>query len=118
VSLYIVGFHVERPEWTQQLSEMTEAAGGHYLPAEDADTLHDQLLSVVFRRPQTYRIVDASGQPVESAPFGDSVTLREGKYRLTTAFGGKEYASDLWVNTDETTTVLFNADSAESTPDP
>ena len=117
VNLYILGFHVERPESTRQLSEMARAAGGHYRPAEDADTLHDELLSVVFRRPQTYQIVDFSGQPVESAPFGDSVTLREGKYRLRTAFGGKEYASDLWVNTDETTAVLFNADNAEANTD-
>jgi hypothetical protein len=33
--------------------------------------------------------------------------LPEGRYRLSTTFGGKAFASDLWINTEADTAVVF-----------
>ena len=114
VELYIIGFDIGRPAWSKQLHEMAQASGGLYVPADKSEALHDHLLSVVFRRPQSYRLVDSFGKSVKTVPFGDSITLPEGKYLFVTQYGGKEFTSDLWVNTDETTAVLFNADNAKA----
>jgi len=37
----------------------------------------------------------------------DRLQLAEGRYRLETAFGGRAFAADLWINTEATTAVVF-----------
>jgi hypothetical protein len=37
------------------------------------------------------------------------VKLPEGKYAIQTDYGGKRYTEELWINTDSTTAVVFDA---------
>jgi len=109
ISLQVVGFDINRPDWTEQLQGIAASGKGQYLTAAKADTLLRELKSAVFRVPDTFVVTTAKGQPVLTAPFGTEKVLHEGEYRLTTTFGGKRYAEPFWINTDATTAVVFDA---------
>jgi Mg-chelatase subunit ChlD len=109
ISLQVVGFDINRPDWTRQLQGIAASGRGQYLTASKADTLLRELKSAVFRVPDTFVVTTRTGQPVLSAPFGTEKALHEGEYRLTTVFGGKRYSEPFWINTDATTAVVFDA---------
>jgi Mg-chelatase subunit ChlD len=109
ISLQVVGFDINRPDWTQQLQGIAASGKGQYLTASKADTLLRELKSAVFRVPDTFVVTTRTGQPVLRAPFGTEKVLHEGEYRLITVFGGKRYSEPFWINTDATTAVVFDA---------
>lgn len=109
LNLQVVGFDINRPDWTQQLQGIAKAGGGQYLTAAKADTLLRELKSAVFRVPETFVVTTPKGQPVLQAPFGTEKPLPEGEYRFTAAFGGRKYVEPFWINTDATTAVVFDA---------
>ena len=109
VSLYVVGFDIQRPEWVDQLRKLAAAGGGNYLAADDPQSLLPGLRAAVYRTPEAFILTDAKGHPVRKAKFKQSLKLPEGQYSIVTDFGGKRYAQPLWINTDSTTAVVFDA---------
>lgn len=112
VRLRIVGFNINRDDWARQLDAMTAAGHGLYWPAARTDELESEVRSAVLGIPRTFSITDMQAKPVAQGHFGQSLKLPEGHYRFITDFAGRQFASDLWINTDATTTVLFDGDNA------
>jgi Mg-chelatase subunit ChlD len=116
LQLQVVGFDINRPDWTQQLQAIARSGGGQYLTAAKEGALLRELKSAVFRVPENFVVTTATGQPVMTAAFGTEKVLPEGKYRLTTIFGGRRYAEPFWINTDATTAVVFDASKIGGDP--
>jgi hypothetical protein len=108
--LQIVGFDINREDWTQQLQEMARRSGGIYLTATKPDALMRELRSAVYRTPSGFVVLDRDGREVGKGAFGDAVKLQEGRYRLRTDFAGQRFEEEFWVNTDSTTSVTFRAE--------
>jgi len=109
VQIKIVGFDINREDWTSQLHAMADAAGGRYWSAGDADTLMRQVRDALAPAPDGFEIVEASGQRIGAGKFGDRLTLHEGKYALRTSYAGQQFNEAFWINTERTTSVTFNA---------
>jgi hypothetical protein len=109
VALYVVGFDITRPDWVEQLRNLAARGGGQYLAAQDPQSLLPGLRAAVYRTPESFVLQDAKGQPVRKAKFKESLKLPEGQYTILTDFGGKRYTQPLWINTDATTAVVFDA---------
>jgi Mg-chelatase subunit ChlD len=116
LQLQVVGFDINRPDWTQQLQGIARSGGGSYLTAAKETALLRELKSAVFRVPESFVVTTMTGQPVLSAAFGTEKVLPEGQYRLTTIFGGRRYAEPFWINTDATTAVVFDASKVGADP--
>ena len=108
-NLQVVGFDINRPDWTQQLQGIARSAGGQYLTATKADALLRELKAAVFRVPETFVVTTAKGQPVMQAQFGTEKVLPEGQYLFTTGYGGRRFSEPFWINTDATTAIIFDA---------
>jgi Mg-chelatase subunit ChlD len=109
LNLQVVGFDINRPDWTQQLQAIARSGGGQYLTAARADGLLRELKAAVFRVPETFVVTTPKGQPVMQAPFGTEKVLPEGQYVFTTGYGGRRFAEPFWINTDATTAIVFDA---------
>lgn len=109
LNLQVVGFDINREDWTRQLQGIADSGGGQYLSAAKADTLLRELKSAVFRVPDTFIVTTPKGQPLLRAAFGTEKALPEGQYLFTTAFGGQKYSQPFWINTGATTAVVFDA---------
>ena len=118
VQLHVVGFDINQQDWSDQLQAMAKAGGGQYYPAARGDALLRELRSAVFGTPDSFAVYDMKGSQAARGHFGEARTLPEGKYRLTTEYGGREFSQDFWINTDATTAVVFNAAKAPTTPAP
>ncbi|MBI4604884.1 MAG: VWA domain-containing protein, partial [Planctomycetes bacterium] len=112
VALHVVGFDIGREDWSAQLREMVARAHGRYWPAADGPTLERHLRAAVLGEPEGYVVLGAGGEQAARGRFGDTRTLPEGKYVLRVAFGGEEHEQGFWINTDATTSVVFNAERA------
>jgi hypothetical protein len=108
VQFHVVGFAIDRPEWTAQLRAAAAAAGGTYLPAGDAAGLAQTLRTVVFGIPDGFTVRGADGKE-RTAKFGDSLTLPEGKYEVSVTFAEQRLARTAWVNTGGHTGIVFDA---------
>jgi hypothetical protein len=109
LTFHIVGFDINQDDWGKQLRDMAGASGGRYWPAARAKSLERQLRAAVFGIPDDFALYDSDSHQVGHGQFGESKTLPEGKYRFKTNFGGRDFQSDLWVNTGSTTAVVFDA---------
>jgi hypothetical protein len=118
VRLQIVGFNINRDDWSKQLAAMTQAAHGVYWPVARADALEEDVRAAVLGTPRNFTVLDQAGKQVAAAPFGQSVSLPEGQYRFVTQFAGRPFSSDLWINTNKMTTILFNGENASKAPAP
>lgn len=126
VSFQIVGFDINRDDWTRELAAMAKSGRGQYLPAAQTETLLAQLRQAVYRVPDGYVLADDRGRVVHRGPFGDMVEkLEPGKYVLSTSLAGLSFKRDLWINPQTTTTARFDparidwskaADTAAPTP--
>jgi Mg-chelatase subunit ChlD len=109
LNLQVVGFDINRPDWTEQLQGIARRGKGQYLTAAKADALLRELKSAVFRVPDTFVVTTAKGQPVMKATFGAEKVLPEGQYQFTTNYGGRKYSESFWINTEATTAIVFDA---------
>ncbi|WFB37774.1 VWA domain-containing protein [Kiritimatiellota bacterium B12222] len=83
IEFFILGFDINRPEWTQQLTEMAKAAQGIYWPVQHAERLTQDLQSIVVPPVPEFNIIDANGESVAQALFGSApISLPPGAYRL------------------------------------
>ncbi|HEV7300281.1 MAG TPA: VWA domain-containing protein [Tepidisphaeraceae bacterium] len=108
VKLRIVGFDINRADWSEQLQAMAKAAGGTYLAANNSEQLVRELKSSVFGIPEQYELFDEQGNPLAKAPFGTEKQLEPGKYTFVTTFAGKRFAEPFWVNAGSTTSITFD----------
>jgi len=109
VNLQVVGFDINREDWTAQLQGIAGRGNGMYLPASRADILIKSLKTAVFRTPESFTVFDKSGKPVFSGAFGEGKKLPEGQYVLRADYAGRRFEESFWVNTRGTTTVTFYA---------
>jgi len=109
--LHVVGFDIARPEWQVQLRAMANAGHGDYLPASNAD-LAAELRAAVVQAPEQYVLHGPDGTELRRGKFGDSVVLPEGQYRLAASFRGQQFATDLWIDTEAVTAVVFDGSQA------
>jgi hypothetical protein len=116
LTFHIVGFDINQDQWGRQLRDMAGASGGRYWPAARAKSLQRQLRAAVFGIPDDFALYDADSHEVSRGQFGESKTLPEGKYHFKTSFGGRDFQSDLWVNTGSTTAVVFDASHVPGEP--
>jgi len=107
--LWVVGFDIDRPEWTKQLHAIANAAGGQYVQVERADELADQVVAVVVPAPPAFEVFDEGGTPVARGRFGDSLVLEPAVYRLAFEFSGKSVDTTLWVKPGQTTKVHLDS---------
>ncbi len=108
VNFHIVGFAIDRPDWTEQIKKAAAAAGGSYVAATDAATLAQSLRTVVLGIPDGFTVRGSDGLE-RSGRFGDALTLPEGKYEVTVTFGTERLVRTAWVNTGGHTGVVFDA---------
>ncbi|MCC6422295.1 MAG: VWA domain-containing protein [Phycisphaerales bacterium] len=127
VDFHIVGFNINRPDWTEQLQNMAIAGRGHYWVAEKSDSLLQELRAAVLGTPEIFIVADSKGREVYRGKFGDSESLPEGKYHFSTEYAGSTFEGEFWINTKGTTSVVFDASklppssqspSAPETPPP
>jgi Mg-chelatase subunit ChlD len=108
--LQIVGFDINRDDWTQQLQDMAQRSGGIYLTATKPEALMRELRSAVYRTPSGFAVLDKDGKEIGRGAFGDALKLQEGRYRLRTEFAGQRFDEEFWINTESTTAVTFRAE--------
>jgi hypothetical protein len=109
VRFRIVGFDINREDWSQQLHAMAAASNGQYLPAARGDALLRELRTAVFETPESFTVLDESQKQVAAGKFGESAQLPAGKYRIRAAYGGRAFEETLWINAGTTTAVTFEA---------
>ncbi|HZN64877.1 MAG TPA: VWA domain-containing protein [Tepidisphaeraceae bacterium] len=114
VTMHVVGFDIGREDWGKQLRGMARAGRGRYWAATDAAALRRELKAALLRTPERFTVTDAGGKRYQGV-FGRPLPLPEGKYTLSTAYGGKQFAEPLWVNTAATTAVMFDAGKVDVT---
>jgi hypothetical protein len=118
VRLQIVGFNINRDDWSKQLAAMTQAAHGVYWPAAQADALEEDVRAAVLGTPRNFTVLNPAGKQVAAAPFGQALSLPEGQYRFITQFAARPFSADFWINTNKTTAILFNGQNAANAPAP
>lgn len=109
VRFHLVGFDIGREDWKGQLQEMARKGEGRYWPAGNAASLLSELRSAVFGVPLGFSVATAGGKEAGAGRFGDSLTLREGQYLFRSSYAGIDYEETFWINTAQTTSVVFNA---------
>jgi hypothetical protein len=109
VAVRIVGFDINREDWSQQLNAMAKAANGQYVPAGRAEALQRELRSAVFGIPESCEVLDASGRKLHDMPFGQTAELEPGKYTFATTFAGRRYEESFYVSPGEQTAITFDA---------
>lgn len=115
VNLHVVGFDVGgREDWTEQLHQIADRAGGRYYPADRGAELLRELRAGVFGIPESFTILDERGKPIARGKFGQAKELPEGKYALRTAYAGRQFEQPFWVNTEAVTSVTFDASKVET----
>jgi hypothetical protein len=105
----IVGFDINRSDWSSQLQAMATAAHGIYLPASRGPALLKELHSAVFETPDGFALTDQNQKQVASGQFGDSIKLQAGKYDIHATYGGRAFDQTIWINAGTTTAVTFDA---------
>tara|TARA_R110002073_G_scaffold88220_2_gene209360 strand:- start:18177 stop:22727 length:4551 start_codon:yes stop_codon:yes gene_type:complete len=89
VHFHVVGFDIDRPDWTEQLHAMAEAAEGTYVEVAEAAQLASLVVQTVRAGPPSFEVLSATDQPIAQGTFGDRVELPEGDYVLAYEHGGR-----------------------------
>jgi hypothetical protein len=109
LSFQVVGFDINRQDWSDQLLNTARAGKGQYLPAAKAEVLLDRLNAAIFRTPEQWVVHDAAGKEVGRGLFGQQVKLPAGKYMVTTSLAGMKFTREAWVNPQSTTVARFDS---------
>ncbi|MDA3962621.1 MAG: VWA domain-containing protein [Planctomycetota bacterium] len=114
--LSIVSLAIDNPTWRKQLSAMATASHGDMTAIADAGSLAGTLRSILLGAPSSFALLDDAGQEIFRGRFGDQHECREGHYILSTEFLGRSFTQELWINTESTTTALFDGAAALNKP--
>lgn len=93
VEFFLLGFDINRPDWTRQLEKMAEAGEGVYRPVQEAARLTRDLRAVVFPPVPAFEVVERGadgGTPVDFG--GEPLELEPGEYVLRSQESGFEEA--------------------------
>jgi len=112
LDLQVIGFDIHRDDWRTQLEAIAARGNGSYWPVGTAADLDNYLRVAVLREPKSFRVVDSANREVGSGRFGDRLTLPEGRYRFETEYAGRPFSTELWVNTEAVTSVVFDGSRA------
>jgi hypothetical protein len=114
----IVGFDINREDWSRQLVAMAEAGQGQYLPAGEAETLVRELRTAVFETPDQFEVADQTGKTIARGPFGQSIELPAGQYTIRATYAGRGFEEPFWINAATTTAITFVGANAPTSPAP
>jgi hypothetical protein len=109
INFQLVGFDINRPDWTEQLAGMARAGNGRYLAADKSDVLLAQLRQAVYRMPDSFTVRDDKDKVVATGEFGSIAKLEPGKYTILTTLGGTRFERAFWVNAGSTTSLKFDS---------
>ncbi len=113
VTFRILGFDINRPNWTRQLKGMAEASGGVYMPVEDAANLARDLVAIVSPPPPAFRLLTPEGELVAEGRFGDTLdTLEPGEYRMETTVSDSVHITEFWLHPGRSTRLAMNWEQA------
>lgn len=113
VNLHILGFDINRPNWTRQLTQMAEASNGWYHPVAEAANLARDLKAMVTPPPPAFQIETPDGQQVAEGRFGgEALVLEPGEYLLRSELPGKNLETRFWVHPGRDTRVHFDWQAA------
>lgn len=107
-TFHVIGFDIQRPDWSKQLLEVSKRGNGTYWPATQRQELERGLRGTLLRQPEAFVIENAKGEPVARGAFGATLKLPEGRYRLVTEYAGRSLGTEFWINTDAQTSVIFD----------
>lgn len=82
VRLVVVGFDIQREDWSKQLSAIAEAASAPYLPAPQAADLEPMLRAASGFKPSVFQVLNEEGVTVAEGTFGDKISLEPGSYEI------------------------------------
>ena len=116
LTFHIVGFDINQEDWGTQLRAMAAASGGNYWPAARAAVLAREVRSAVFGIPDQFTLFDSTSHEIARGEFGQARTVPEGQYQLEARYGGRDFHTALWVHTEATTAVVFDATHAMAAP--
>lgn len=108
VSFQVVGFDINRQDWSEQLLATARAGNGQYLPAGQADVLLSRLQTAIYRSPDQWVASDKAGKEVARGTFGQSAQLPPGLYTITTTMSGLQFTRQAWLNANSTTIARFD----------
>jgi len=93
ITLDIVGFTLTGKKVQSALTQLAEATGGHFFPANDGDALSRSLAIATFRYP--YEVFDTSGHSIaKGTADGSAIDLKPGDYRVVVYAGGQTLKRD------------------------
>lgn len=78
--LVVVGFDIQREDWSRQLNAIAAAAGAQYLPAPQASDLEPMLRTASGFKPSQFQVLNEEGTVVSEGIFGDKIILPPGRY--------------------------------------
>jgi Mg-chelatase subunit ChlD len=116
LDIHILGFDIQREDWSAQLRGIAEAAGATYWPVSKADRLTAELAAMALGEPNGFVITADGGAEVARGAFGETRPLPEGKYGFRCQYRDVEYASEFWVNTTAKTCIRFDSSKVSAIP--
>lgn len=116
LTFHIVGFDINQEDWGTQLRAMAAASGGNYWPAARGEVLAREVRSAVFGIPDQFTLFDSASHEIARGQFGQTRTVPEGQYQLDARYGGRDFHTAVWVHTEATTAVIFDAAHAMAVP--
>lgn len=116
VRFHILGFDINQQDWGVQLQQMVDAGHGTYWRAQHTDEVLKEIRAAALGLPENFFVYDADGHQVDQGEFGESRTLKEGKYVVKTNYAGRAQETSMWVNTGRTTALVFDAGKAGDAP--
>jgi len=109
VDFFILGFDINRPDWTRQLTRMAEAGGGVYRPVRDAGALTSDLRAVVYPPVPSFSVLDAEGNKAGTGVFGEGeLSLPPGDYRLRATGEGPAFETAFRIRAEGTTRITLD----------
>lgn len=117
VQFFVLGFDINREDWTRQLQDMARAAKGVYRPVEDANLLARELVSVIHPPAPAFTLTGDEGGILESGTFEDGeYRLKPGKYIFTLHPGREENTQTFWIRPGGTTRMQVTLDPTRRAP--
>lgn len=111
--LHVVAFDVNNANERKQCEAIAKAGRGRCYAALKAEELLEQLKQL-FATKLPYELADKDGKKIADGVFGDRRELAEGMYRFRCTIRGEKIDDEIWINTEQTTTVT--ADLVDERP--
>jgi len=111
VRFCVIGFDVgNKTSVTKQLKTMSQVSNGSYWPANKAEKLAGQIQQAVILKPKPFTLTNVeTGKTVaRDVPFGTTIEVSGGTYRLETTFTEKPFKRTFRVGGGSSVRVVFD----------